>query len=301
MTIEQKSKKRRSARAFDAESTQCVWMKAGIINYKLCDNAFDCLSCPFDKAMSRAIGDRPEAVQSWRKAMKAKPYDDRECRHMLTGRVQYHLCARGYECKVCEFDQYLYEADLASATRAVHANKVAGFAVADNYYYHHGHSWARLEHGGFVRLGIDDFALRLLGCPNQIQLPKLGSHLEQAKAGWSLEREGKTAAMLAPMDGVVVATNHKAFKQPEVAKKDPYGEGWLMILEPHGLRQNLKNLLFDQEAAAWIKTEAQKLEAMVSEVRGMPLAATGGEMVEDILGNVPQLKWESVVHEFLLT
>ncbi len=140
---------------------------------------------------------------------------------MLTGRVQYHLCARGYGCKVCEFDQYLYEADLAGSTGTVHANKVAGFAVADNYYYHRGHSWARLEHGGFVRLGIDDFALRLLGCPTQIQLPKLGSHLEQTEVGWSWNVKETAAAMLAPMDGVVVATNHKAFDQPERGQEGP--------------------------------------------------------------------------------
>jgi glycine cleavage system H lipoate-binding protein len=244
---------------------------------------------------------KPETVISWREAMKTKSCEEKECRHMLTGRVQYHYCSNGYRCNLCEFDQYLDEADLAAATCAVHTKSVAGFQVADSYYYHWGHSWARIEHGGFVRMGIDDFAMRLLGCPTEIRLPKLGSHLDQAEVGWSLKRERKAAAVLSPMRGVVVATNHTAAAQPAAAKKDPYGSGWLVVLEPQGLRENLKNLLFEQEAAAWLKAEAQKLESMVMSAYGSPLAATGGEIVDDIFGNLPKMKWEQLVHEFLLT
>jgi glycine cleavage system H lipoate-binding protein len=294
-------KKKKGARVFSTEDNQCVWMKAGVINFKLCENAYDCLSCPFDKAMTRVVEEQPERAVSWRQVMKTKPYEERECRHMLTGRVLYHFCSNSYRCNVCEFDQYLDEADIAAATGTVHTNKVSGFLVADSYYYHRGHSWARVEHGGFVRVGIDDFALRLLGRPTEFRLPKLGSHLEQTEVGWSLQREDKTAAMLSPMSGVVVATNHKASKEPDVTRHDPYGNGWLVVVEPHSLKQGLKNLLFDREAALWTKAEAQRLENMVMNAYGVPLAATGGEIVDDIFGNLPQLKWDTLVHDFLLT
>lgn len=152
-----------------------------------------------------------------------------------------------------------------------------------------------------MRIGLDDFALRLLGRPSGIRLPKLGSHLEQTEAGWSIEREDKSAAILSPLKGVVVATNHKAAANPDVTKKDPYGQGWLVVVEPRGLKQNLKNLLFEQEADAWVKAEAHRLEGMIMSSYGMDLAATGGEIVDDIIGNLPDLKWEDLVHEFLLT
>ena len=296
-----RDKKKQGVQVFAMGEDQCVWMKAGVVSYKLCDNAFDCINCPFDMGMSRSVRKKPETVISWREAMKNKPYTEKECRHMLTGRVRYHFCSNGYRCNLCEFDQYLDEADLAAATCAFHTKSVAGFQVADSYYYHFGHSWARIEHGGFVRVGIDDFALRLLGRPTEIRLPKLGSHLDQTEPGWSIQREDKSASVLSPMRGVVVATNHAVEAQPEVAKKDPYGNGWLVVLEPQGLRENLKNLLFEQEAAAWVKAEAQRLENMVMSAYGAPLAATGGEIVDDIFGNLPKMKWEHLVHEFLLT
>lgn len=286
---------------FSDEQNQCIWMKAGVVNFKLCDNAYDCLSCPFDKAMSRSLAHKPEQIISWRQAMKEMSYNQKECRHMLTGRVQYRLCANSYRCNVCEFDQALEESDLKVAPGAVHSKKVSGFEVAENYYYHRGHSWARIEHGGLIRIGIDDFALKLLGTPTEIDLPKLGSHLEQTEVGWSVKRDRNSARVLAPVDGVVVATNHKALGHPDLTKKRPYGEGWLMVVEPRNLKANLKNLLFEEEVKVWVDAEYNKLETMVMDTYGMSMAATGGEIVDDIYGNLPNMKWDKLVHEFLLT
>jgi glycine cleavage system H lipoate-binding protein len=290
-----------SIRLFPILENQCVWMKAGVVNFKLCENAYDCTSCPFDKAMSRKVSRKPTVLVSWREVMRSKPFPKRECRHMLTGRVQYKFCANNYQCSICEFDQNLDEMDLSTTASPINTRKISGFALADNYYYHPGHGWARIEHGGFVRLGMDDFTLRLLGRPTNFNLPKIGSHLEQSKAGWSIQRQDKKATMLAPMKGVVLATNQKALKDPDLVRKDPYGQGWLMVIEPRGLKKNLKSLLFEKETTAWLNAEARRLEEMVTAAYGIPLASTGGEIVDDIFGNLTHLKWNDLVREFLLT
>jgi glycine cleavage system H lipoate-binding protein len=283
---------------------QCVWMKAGVVNFKICENAFDCTSCAFDKGMSRKSVQKPTALVSWREVMRNQP--DKECRHMLTGRVQFKLCSHNYECKDCAYDQLLYDYDLLLdgedlPAHAAQVNKVAGFMVADGYYYHKGHSWARIEHGGFVRLGVDDFAWRLLG-GTDISLPKIGSKLKQSETGWSIKREGNTAEVLSPMNGIVMTTNQDALRHPNLSKKDPYGKGWLVVIDPvSGLKKKTKSLLFEQKAVSWLNAEVRKLEEMVMNVYGVPLAATGGEIVDDIFGNLHDLKWEDLVHKFLLT
>lgn len=300
--MEAKSKNGKKVRVFSIDENQCIWMKAGIVNYRLCDNAYDCTSCAFDKAMSRKLDRKPTALVSWQDLKRTKPYFDRECRHMLTGRVQFKFCANNYECKVCEFDQFLDEEDLAVAASPVRMTRVLGIALADGYYYHEGHSWARIEHGGFVRLGIDDFALRLLGRPTDISLPKIGSRLKRGENGWSIHREDRHATVLSPVDGTVMATNQSALRRPDLSKKDPYGEGWLIVVDPRGgLRKQVKHLLFEGTAVTWLKAEVRKLEELVMSVYQVPLAATGGEIVDDIFGNLSNLKWEELVHEFLHT
>lgn len=49
-------KKRQEAHIFEIEEDLCVWMKARVVNFKLCDRGNDCLSCPFDRAMQEAWG-----------------------------------------------------------------------------------------------------------------------------------------------------------------------------------------------------------------------------------------------------
>lgn len=287
---------------FTATENQCIWMRAGIVNFKLCENAYDCLTCPFDKLMARDVKKRQGRVAPLGKTLAGKPYHQKECRHMLTGRVPYHFCSNSYQCHVCEFDQSVDEMDFAEVKGSIPTHRIAGFQAADSYYYHRGHSWARVEHDGLVRIGIDDFALRLIGRPTGINLPLPGSRLEQTEVGWTVMREERTARMLAPVSGVILAANQRVINHPETAKEDPYSNGWLLVIEPHHLRRNLKNLLFEEEAEAWLKADSQKLGVMITNAYGLPLAATGGEIVDDIYGNVAnKIGWDELVYEFLLT
>ena len=68
-----------------------------------------------------------------------------------------------------------------------------------------------------------------------------------------------------------------------------------------GLKRYAEDLLFEKTAVSWLNAEVKKLEEMVMAVYGVSLAATGGERVDDIFGNLPHLKWEDLVHEFLHT
>ncbi len=296
-----KLRQKNPVHVFQVTDNECIWMKAGVVNFRLCDRAYDCLNCPFDKAMSSALRKKPDEVESWRRPFQQQPYNRKECRHMLSGRVPFRLCGNSYQCHTCEFDQSLEEQQMAMPPVAPHLQRIAGFYMADDYYYHRGHSWARLEHGGLMRVGIDDFTQRLFGCMSEVRLPKLGAHIKQMEPGWVLRREDKLARMLAPAEGVVVARNHKVIDNPNLVKEDPYGDGWLLLVEPKHLKQNLQNLLFADEAAAWLSAETAKLEAMTAVDHDLQLAATGGEIVEDIYGSVEHLKWDELVHEFLLT
>jgi hypothetical protein len=95
-------------RVFSLSKSHCVWMKAGVVNFRICDNAFDCTSCAFDKEISGQPWRQPAARVSWREVMR-DPKLHKQCRHMLTGRVLFKLCSHNYECKDCAYDQMLYD------------------------------------------------------------------------------------------------------------------------------------------------------------------------------------------------
>ncbi|SMC23512.1 Glycine cleavage system H protein (lipoate-binding) [Desulfacinum hydrothermale DSM 13146] len=297
---EKVARKRQRIQVFGLEEEHpCVWMKAGVINFKLCDNAYDCLTCAFDKAMSRRLEAGDGRLESWRKPYLAKLYGQKECRHMLSTSVPFRFCGNAYDCATCEFDQMQEDRVLTGEIGRPAVRNVAGFYLADQTYYHRRHTWARLEHGGLVRLGVDDFAMRLLGYFNQVRLPRLGAHVEQNRPAWSLRREDKIALLVSPMDGVVVARNHEAMEAPDRAKRDPYGNGWLLVIQPTHLKRDLQELYSGDAAQNWLLAETHRLESLVAPDTDLPLAATGGEMIEDIYGNVPHLSWDRLVEEFL--
>jgi glycine cleavage system H lipoate-binding protein len=190
-----------------------------------------------------------------------------------------------------------------TAISTLHApayDTASGFNIAREYYYHHGHTWARVEYGGRVRVGVDDFALRMLGPQDEIKLPRLGDRLEQNRPQATLRRDTNEADTLSPVDGKVLAVNSKITSQAGLANQSPYADGWLMVLQPENLRKNLKNLLFGDESMAWMDDEAGRLAAMLSDETDYQLAATGGEAISDIFGAVPTIGWDRLVKEFLI-
>lgn len=300
MKVQSIHSKKAKVRVFGLEGDHpCVWMKAGVINFKLCDNAYDCLTCAFDKAMSQRLDSNDTHFQAWRSRYQEKTYNQKECRHMITGRVPVRHCGNAYDCATCEFDQMLEHRSMSEVLGAPQLRNVSGFLLADGYYYHPQHTWARVDHGGLVRFGVDDFAMHLLGYITHVRLPKLGIHLERNAPAWTFRREEKIASLVAPVDGVVVALNHKAVENPQMIKEDPYGDGWLVMVEPRRLKKDLAELHIDQAARTWLGAEVHRLEALVGPNGELPLAATGGEIVEDIYGSVPNLKWDQLVAEFL--
>ncbi len=119
---------------------QCIWMKAGMVNFKTCENAFDCTSCSFDKEISRKSAEPTNALANWQEVMR-QPHLHKECRHMLTGQVLFKLCSHNYECKDCAYDQLLYEYGqiLREKDTTVHAavtnNSIAGPQIREHLLY----------------------------------------------------------------------------------------------------------------------------------------------------------------------
>jgi len=277
----------------------CLWMQSGVVKFKNCDNYYDCTSCKYDHAMGQKAAKGKQI--SWQAAMKRLPDLDRVCRHSLTGRIEKRMCAYDYECGKCDFDQYFEDVWTVKA-KALPAvmQQVRGFDVPMGYYFHNGHSWARIESGGFIRVGLDDFALKVLGQADALDLPLIGKELDQSKVGWGLKRKNNLADVLSPVDGVIMEVNSKVRENPKLANNEPYGEGWLFMVRTPDVKATMKKLIVDQDSLSWINEEVNQLETMIEEVAG-PLAADGGYLADDIYGNLPDLGWKNLTQKFLRT
>ena len=79
-------KKRGSITGFNFSEKECVWMKAKVVPTKYCDNAFDCSTCAFDKAMHKRMA-KESYEAGWNTKMFDLASEEQRCRHALTGEV----------------------------------------------------------------------------------------------------------------------------------------------------------------------------------------------------------------------
>ncbi len=174
------------------------------------------------------------------------------------------------------------------------------FHLPERLYYHQGHSWAMPEEGDLIRVGIDDFAQKLVGKVDAIQLPPIGSQVTQGERGWSLRAGEKTIEMLSPVDGKVVGINEGLLKSPENIGKDPYGQSWLLKVQSPKVSANLKNLLSGGLAKKWMDGVRESLLARMNYSLGA-VSQDGGVPVDGIARNLDREQWDSIVKEYLLT
>jgi glycine cleavage system H lipoate-binding protein len=253
------------------------------------------------KAMGVGQDQETTAVAPQWVTLLQEKYDgsSRPCRHALTGRIDApKICTQSYECYHCSFDQMLDDMDLVREVDPPVYRLVSGYKMADGYYYHMGHSWARFEHGGRVKVGLDDFMVKVFGTAKTLTLPPLGEVLKQNQVGWTFSRNGYDAAVLAPITGTVLAVNQNAREHPEIIAEDPFHEGWLFMVEPDMPKRNLRGLYFDKESHVWMENEVQGLLSLMGpEYERM--AATGGEPLKDLFGHFPEIGWGTLVKRFL--
>ena len=177
---------------------------------------------------------------------------------------------------------------------------VGGFSVPEKLRYHPGHTWALGESPTLVRIGMDEFASKLTGKLERIALPQRGKWIRQGQKIWTLYRNGAAVDMVSPIEGSIVDINEAAMSDPEVARKDPYGEGWLVTVQSPDAKTNFRNLLGGAMARWWTEESASRLRRRMPMALGA-LAQDGGVAMDNLADQLPDQDWTAMTKEFFLS
>lgn len=120
--------------------------------------------------------------------------------------------------------------------------------VPEGLRYTESHEWVRLADDGTVEVGVTDFAQDTLGDIVFVDLPDVGVTFAAGDPFGEVESTKSVADVYAPVAGTVVAVNEALEGTPELVNRDPYGDGWLIVLRPTGARTAVDDLL---DAAAY--------------------------------------------------
>lgn len=125
----------------------------------------------------------------------------------------------------------------------------------ENLKYHREHTWAKVS-GKRATIGITNYAQEALGDIVYIDLPETDSPVEQNMEVSEIESTKATSSVISPVSGTVIEVNDDLSDSPEIINEDPYGKGWIAIIEMSS-DSELDDLMDSEEYEKFIEEEAR--------------------------------------------
>ncbi len=119
---------------------------------------------------------------------------------------------------------------------------VEGKEILGELKYTKDHEWVRVE-GDNCRIGITDYAQNSLHEVVYADVPKVGRVLGKGESFGTVESVKAVSEVYSPVSGEVLETNQKLVDAPELVNQQPYGEGWLILMKPSKLGEELSSLM----------------------------------------------------------
>lgn len=182
-----------------------------------------------------------------------------------------------------------------AAAKAVDQKPVS---IISGPYFHPTHSWAKVT-DDVVTVGIDEFTGKLIGRIQKVDIPRVGSYLQQGQTAWKLSRGKRELPQSSPVEGEVVEINEQLLNNPSRINESPYKDGWIMKIRPNALRQNLKNLLHGDTAKHWLENARSQFVLRFANEVG-PVCQDGGELIDNAGELLTESEWEEVLREFFM-
>jgi glycine cleavage system H protein len=126
----------------------------------------------------------------------------------------------------------------------------------DDIKYHRDHSWVRVE-GKRATIGISDFAQEQLGDIVYVDLPEVDTEVDADSELSEIESTKATSPVVSPITGTVVEVNEDLADSPEIINEDPYGNGWLVVVEMSDPTE-VGDLMSKSEYEKFLKEEEEK-------------------------------------------
>lgn len=136
---------------------------------------------------------------------------------------------------------------------------IKGYHMPDELYYHEEHSWARVD-GTKVTVGMTDFFQKEAGDIVFVDLPEEEEEISQGEVCGKIQSRKWIGKLVAPVSGEIVEINEDLEDDTSLINTDPYGKGWILVIEASDLDSELVNLIHGDAVVDFIEREIQKAE-----------------------------------------
>jgi len=170
------------------------------------------------------------------------------------------------------------------------------------------HTWAFMEKGGEVKIGIDDFLLHVTGPVNRVKMKQPGQEIRKGEPAITIIQNGKQLNINAPVSGTVLIKNDLLVGDSTLLNQSPVQDGWIYSIEPSNWERESQFLFVADKYKEWIKNEFARLKDFLaynrftSKTEFMPvMLQDGGELNDNLLSDFGPDVWEEFQDKFINT
>ena len=217
-------------------------------------------------------------------ANNIKPGIEEKCIWMISGLITYKLCPRNYKCEECMFDRVMRnessamirrpEVDAALAADLSRIESSSHSRIDSACFYHKNHCWVKVISTDEVITGINSILSRLLYDVKTIVMPKEGENIRRNQFFSHIIQEKHIVPVISPVSGKIISVNQELIDNPALLNTNHHENGWLAVIKPDDLQNDLRTLLFGNKAIEWHKT----MERSVSEAIHAAYSVNGSEL-----------------------
>ena len=138
--------------------------------------------------------------------------------------------------------------------------KIKDYELPDELFYHSEHAWAKLEDDGRVRVGMNDFFQQAAGDIVYVDLPFEDDEVSQGETCGKVQSSKWVGKLVSPVSGEIVEVNEELENDSTLINSDPYGGGWIMIVQPEDFDGEKGDLIRGDGVAGWLEGEIKKAE-----------------------------------------
>lgn len=145
--------------------------------------------------------------------------------------------------------------------------KSTGFSIPGGVFISDNHCWMSINQEGQAQVGIDDFAMKLVGKINSIEAPNLGMKVNRGDLLFTIKLNERTIQFKSPISGKVVKVNNQLFEDLSVLEYSSYHKNWVVVIDSDELDSELADLKIGKTAVNFYQEELEKLKLLHNKLR----------------------------------
>ena len=175
--------------------------------------------------------------------------------------------------------------------------------VPSGVFFAPSHTWLTLFPSGKVRIGVDDFVLRMMKNPELVLLKKAGATVRKGEPLLQIKDASRTMTARSPIDAEVVELNTTIQEHPQSLRESLFSDGWAYTIRPKKI-SDLTGLFLGEQSRAWIQREFGRLRDFVAGFTqdgslAPALMQDGGMVVEGVFKSFSDEQCQQFEQQFL--